>query len=51
MNDFTTKIITCLAKGEMIDDTIQELSRKELEKTVNDQGFRATKFDNVKDIE
>jgi putative transposase len=36
MNDFTTKIVACLAKGEKIDDTIQELFRKELEKAVNE---------------
>mgnify|MGYP000992923676 CR=1 FL=1 len=36
MNDFTTKVVSCLAKGEKIDDTIQELFRFELEKAVNE---------------
>jgi len=36
MYDFTTKIIGCLAKGEKIDETIQELFRCELEKAVNE---------------
>ncbi|MFA6649626.1 MAG: transposase, partial [Candidatus Izemoplasmatales bacterium] len=36
MNDFTTKIVSCLAKGEKIDETIQELFRLELERAVNE---------------
>jgi len=36
MNDFTTKIVSCLAKGEKIDETIQELFRLELENAVNE---------------
>ncbi len=36
MNDFTTKIIGCLAKGEKIDESIQELFRIELERAVNE---------------
>jgi transposase-like protein len=36
MNDFTTKIVSCLAKGEKIDETIQELFRNELERAVNE---------------
>jgi len=36
MNDFTTKVIGCLAKGEKIDESIQELFRSELERAVNE---------------
>jgi putative transposase len=36
MNDFTTKIVVCLAKGEKIDESIQELFRSELERAVNE---------------
>jgi len=36
MNDFTTKIIGCLAKGEKMDDLIRELFRSELESAVNE---------------
>jgi hypothetical protein len=36
MKDFTMKIIGCLAKGEKIDETIQELFRFELERAVNE---------------
>jgi transposase-like protein len=35
MNDFTTKIVSNLAKGEKIDETILELFRLELENVVN----------------
>ena len=36
MNDFTTKIIGCLAKGEKMEEMIQELFRSELERAINE---------------
>lgn len=36
MNDFTTKLMSCLANRENMEEAIQELFRSELEKAMND---------------
>jgi len=36
MNDFTTKLIRCLADGERMEDSIKELFRSELERAMNE---------------
>lgn len=36
MNDFTTKLIRCLADGEKMDDSVRELFRSELERAMNE---------------
>lgn len=36
MNDFTTKLIRCLADGEKTDESVHEMFRSELEKSMNE---------------